>query len=229
MLWRLDQPLEPANRRIFRFNDLLDVHVLEPIARGWDDVVPDPVQHGFSNFFDNLRFPIVLVNDVLQGRPRLAVETIARFQCNTFLGGLGFVDLARDLGVPAHIQDTGLTFGRWGIPAGPFIMLPFFGPSNARDTVGFAADLGLAVYPWFITVPGVTVAASGIDVVNRRSLILDEVRAAKDASIDYYTFVRDAYTQRRERLVHGETPTSAEQRDELYDTEIYEDYMEEGN
>lgn len=228
-LWRLDEPLEPANKRIFWLNDTLDVYALEPAARGWDSVVPDKVQRGFSNFFDNLRFPIVFVNDVLQGRPRWAAETFMRFQTNTLLGGLGFVDVAADRGMPGHIQDTGLTLGRWGIPAGPFIMLPFFGPSNARDTVGFGADLGLAVYPWFITIPGVTVAASGIDVVNRRSRILDQVSAAKEASVDYYSFVRDAYTQRRWKLVHDQELPNVEKQDELYDTEIYEDYIEEGN
>lgn len=229
VLWRLDQPLEPANKRIFWLNDRLDFYALEPLARGWDDVVPDPMQRGFRNFFDNLRFPIVFVNDVLQWRLRWAAETWMRFQTNTLLGGLGFVDVAADRGMPGHIQDTGLTLGRWGIPAGPFIMLPFFGPSNARDTVGFGADLGLAVYPWFIAIPGVTVAASGIDVVNRRSLILDEVSAAKAASVDYYSFVRDAYTQRRWKLVHDRELPSVEQQDELYDTEIYEDFIEEGN
>jgi phospholipid-binding lipoprotein MlaA len=169
------------------------------------------------------------VNDILQARPRSAAETIARFQCNTFLGGLGFFDVAKDLGVPAHIQDTGLTLGRWGVPPGPYLVLPFFGPSNIRDTFGFAGDLGLGVYTWFIAIPGITVAASGIEVLNRRSRLLNEVTAAKAASVDYYSFARDAYTQRRWKLIHGETPSNTEQQDELYDTEIYEGYMEEGN
>lgn len=229
VIWAMDQPLEPMNKRVFWFNDQLDIHVLEPVARGWDWLMPDPVQRGFSNFFDNLRFPIVIVNDAMQGRPRWAAETLMRFQTNTLLGGLGFVDVAAARGMPPHVQDTGLTFGRWGIPAGAYIVLPFFGPSNVRDTVGFAGDLGLAVYPWFVTIPGITVAASGIDVVNRRSRVLTEVRTAKEASVDYYAFVRDAYTQRRWTLVHDQETPSSEQQDELYDTEIYEDYMEEGN
>lgn len=221
-------PIEALNRQVFWFNDQLDVHALEPVARGWHWLVPDPVERGFNNFFDNLRFPIVIVNDLLQGRPRWAAETLARFQCNTFLGGLGFYDLASDLGVPPHIQDTGLTLGRWGIPPGPFVVLPVFGPSNVRDTVGFAGDMGLAIYPWFVTIPGVTTAAAAVDVVNRRARLLDQVSEAKAASIDYYSFARDAFIQRREALVRGE-PLSAEQQDELYDTEIYEDYIEEGN
>lgn len=222
-------PLEPLNRQVFWLNNQLDVHALEPVARGWDWMVPKPVQRGFNNFFDNLRFPIVIVNDVLQGQPRWAAETIARFQCNTFLGGLGFYDLASDLGVPPHPQDTGLTLGRWGIPPGPFVVLPVFGPSNVRDTFGFAGDLGLAIYPWFVTIPGVTTALSAVDVVNRRAGYLDEVEEARAASIDYYSFARDAFMQRRAALVRGDALPSTEQQDELYDTEIYEDYIEEGN
>ncbi|MFN8643759.1 MAG: VacJ family lipoprotein [Candidatus Binatia bacterium] len=220
-------PIEGVNRQIFWFNDQVDTWVLEPAARVWDHAWPDPVQRGLSNFFDNLRFPLVLVNDLLQARPRQAVETVARFQCNTFLGGLGFFDLASDLGVPPHVQDTGLTFGRWGIPPGPFLMLPLLGPSNPRDLVGLVGDALLAIYPYFVTVPGLTVGLGAIDIVNRRSRILGPVQDAKAASLDYYSFVRNAYVQRRWREIHGQPPT-AEQQEELYNDEIYEDYLEEG-
>ncbi len=219
-------PWERLNRPMFAFNDWLDRNALEPVARGWDHAWPDPVQRGFRNFFDNLRFPAVLVNDILQGEPRLAVETIARFQCNTFLGGLGFYDLASELGVPPHIQDTGLTLGRWGIAPGPYLVLPFFGPSNPRDFVGFAADTALDVYPYFITIPGITVGLAGVNVVNRRSLLLDPVTEAKAASLDYYAFVRNAYVQRRWREVHGlAVPPDAADED-LYNEELFEDYEE---
>jgi len=221
-------PWEGMNRALFSFNDALDTYGLEPAARGWDYVVPRLVQRGLSNFFDNLRLPIVLTNDILQGQPRLAAETIGRFQCNTFLGGLGFYDLASDFGVPPHVQDTGLTFGRWGIAPGPFLMLPVFGPSNPRDTAGFAVDLMLNIYPFFVTIPGVTVGLSAIDVVNRRSRVLGQVDDAKQASIDYYSFIRNAYVQRRWMEVHGETPPSGAQEEDLYDAEIFEDQVEEG-
>ena len=220
-------PIEGFNRKMFWFNDQLDIYVLEPTARVWDHAWPDPVQRGLNNFFDNLRFPLVLVNDVLQGRPRYAVETIARFQCNTFLGGLGFFDLASDLGVPPHVQDTGLTLGRWGIAPGPYLMLPLLGPSNPRDLVGLAGDALLAVYPYFVTIPGVTAGLGAIDIVNRRSRVLGQVQDAKAASIDYYSFVRNAYVQRRWKEIHGQAP-SAEQQEELYNDEVIEDYLEEG-
>jgi phospholipid-binding lipoprotein MlaA len=222
-----NDPLEGVNRKVFWFNDQLDIYVLEPAARVWDHAWPDPVQRGFSNFFDNLRFPLVLVNDVLQARPRQAVETIARFQCNTFLGGLGFFDLASDLGVPPRAQDTGLTFGRWGIAPGPYLVLPLLGPSNPRDTVGLLGDALLAVYPYFVTVPGLTVTLGAVDIVNRRSRVIGQVEDAKAASIDYYSFVRNAYVQRRWKEIHGRAP-SAEEQEELYDDEVFEDYLEEG-
>jgi len=222
-------PLEGLNRKVFWLNDSLDQYGLEPLARGWDYVMPSFAQRGLSNFFDNLRLPIVLVNDILQAQPRLAAETIARFQCNTFLGGLGFYDLAEDLGVPPHIQDTGLTFGRWGIAPGPYLMLPFFGPSNPRDTVGLALDGLLAIYPFFITIPGITTAIGAIDIVNRRSRVLDQVQDAKQASLDYYAFIRNAYVQRRWKEVRRQTPASGAEEEDLYNEENVEDYLEEGD
>jgi phospholipid-binding lipoprotein MlaA len=222
-----NDPWERYNRAIFAFNDAVDTYGLEPAAKGWDWLVPDMAQRGLSNFFDNLRFPVVLVNDLLQARFHDAAATTARFQCNTFLGGLGFYDLAADFGVPAHVQDTGLTLGRWGIAPGPFFMLPLLGPSSPRDAGGLVADGMLAVYPYFVTIPGLTAGLGAIDILNRRARVLDQVRDVKAASLDYYTFVRNAYVQRRWKLIHGETPTAAEQ-EELYNDEVFEGYLEEG-
>lgn len=220
-------PWEGFNRAMFTFNDDVDRWVLEPTARGWDWLVPDLAQRGLSNFFDNLRFPINVTNDLLQARFHDAAESWARFQCNTFLGGLGFYDLAAELGVPAHTQDTGITFGRWGIPPGPYLVLPLLGPSSPRDATGLVGDSALAIYPWFVGIPGITAGAELINIVNRRARVLDQVEDVQAASLDYYTFVRNAYVQRRWKLIHGQTPTAAEQ-EELYNDEIYEDYEEEG-
>lgn len=215
-------PWEGFNRPMFAFNDWLDEWALEPVARVWDRAWPDPVQRGIRNFFENLRTPAVLVNDILQGEPRLAVETLARFQCNTFLGGVGFYDLASELGVPPHIQDTGLTFGRWGIAPGPYLVLPLIGPSNPRDLVGYGADAALDIYPYFVTIPGITVGVAGIGIVNRRSLLLDQVTEVKNASLDYYSAVRNAYVQRRWREIHGVTAPPGEADEDLYDDELFD-------
>lgn len=203
---------------MFGFNDTLDRYALEPVARGWDYVMPDPVQRSLAHFFTNLRFPIVLANDILQGRPRAAAESLARFEINTFFGGLGFFDLATDLGLRAQEEDTGQTLAVWGISPGPYLVLPLFGPSNPRDTVGLAGDFALGFYTYFVPVPFVTMGASAIDIVNQRSRLLDEVANAKDASLDYYVFVRNAYVQRRWRLVRdGLARPSSDGDDETYE------------
>ncbi|MGE0519344.1 MAG: VacJ family lipoprotein [Candidatus Binatia bacterium] len=219
-------PYENVNRKVFWVNDQLDTHALVPAAKGWNKVVPKPAQRGLHNFFQNLRFPIVLVNDILQGEPRWALETIARFQANTLMGGLGFFDVAADWGVPPHVQDTGLTFARWGIASGPYLVLPFFGPSTPRDAVGLAGDGALTIYPYFITVPWATVIASAVDVVNTRARYLEPSLRAKEAALDYYTFVRNAYIQRRTREIQGKAPSPTDE--DLYDEENLEQYLEEG-
>ena len=226
-------PWEPFNRKIFWFNDELDVYALEPVARGWDYVTPDPVQRGLSAFFNNLRFPIVFVNDILQAKPRKMAESLARFQINTFMGGLGFYDLAADLGLPLQDEDTGQTFGVWGISPGPYLVLPVFGPSNPRDTLGLAGDTLLGFYTYFVPVPYATIGASAINLVNERSRYLTAVQNAKEASLDYYTFVRNAYAQRRWKQVNDTLSVKATgtplQEEDLYNEEIYEDYLEQGD
>jgi phospholipid-binding lipoprotein MlaA len=223
-------PWQPLNRKVFWFNDHLDMYVLEPVARGWDYIAPDVVQRGLSNFFNNLRFPIVFPNDLLQGKPRKAVEEWARFQVNTFLGGLGFYDLAADFGLPPQDEDFGQTFGVWDIAPGPYLVLPIFGPSSPRDAVGLGCDFATGFYFYFVPVPWVTTVATGINVVNARSRLLDEVKNAKEASFDYYTFVRNAYVQRRWKQINDTLSVGTpEEEEDLYNDEIYENYLEHGN
>lgn len=223
-------PWEPLNRKVFWFNDQLDVYALEPTARGWDYIIPDPVQRAISRFFYNLLFPVVFTNNLLQGKPRGAAEALARFQINTFFGGLGFYDLAADFGLPVQIEDTAQTLGVWGFSPGPYLVLPVFGPSGVRDAIGLAGDVALGFYVYFVPVPYATIAASAINVINERSRFLDEVANAKEASLDYYTFVRNAYVQRRWKLQNDAISGSTlEEEDDLYNEEIYEGYLEEGD
>jgi phospholipid-binding lipoprotein MlaA len=228
-------PWEGLNRKTFWFNDQLDIYALEPLARGWDRVVPDSVQRSLAHFFDNLFFPVVFVNNILQGKPRGAAEALARFEINTFVGGLGFFDLATDFGLPAQIEDTAQTLGVWNISPGPYLVLPFFGPSSPRDTVGLAGDFALAFYTYFLPFPYITVALSGVDIVNDRSRYLDEIANAKEASLDFYIFVRNAYVQRRWKLLNdaisgtGTYLFEEGDEDDLYNEEIYEDSVEQDN
>jgi phospholipid-binding lipoprotein MlaA len=208
-------PIEPVNRGVFWFNDKLDVYVFEPAARGWDWLMPDVVQRSVANFFDNIRFPVVAVNDLLQGKVVACGSDIGRFAINTTVGVLGFMDPAAGWGLEKHDEDFGQTLGVWRIPPGPYLVLPLLGPSNPRDTVGLVGDSFAAVYPWFV--PWYyTIGPRAVDTVNFRSQMLDAVREAKRASVDYYAFVRDAYVQRRKRQVVDRTEMSEEEQEELY-------------
>jgi phospholipid-binding lipoprotein MlaA len=223
-----NDPWEPFNRKMFWFNEKLDQYALEPVARGWDYIMPDIVQLGLANFFDNTRFPIVFVNDVLQGKPRAAAESLARFQINTFLGGLGFVDLAAKFGLPPQLEDTGQTFGVWDIAPGPYLVLPIFGPSNPRDTLGLAGDFALGFYTYFVPFPYATVLASAIDILNWRSRRLDDIENAREAALDFYVFQRNAYIQYRWKLINDDSRSSSMyQEEDLYDEGLYEDHFEQ--
>jgi len=229
-------PWEPLNRKVFWFNDKADDYVLVPVAKGWNYVVPDRAQKCISNFFNNLLFPVVFVNDLLQWKPRRAVESVARLQINTFIGGLGLFDVADEFGVPPQDEDTGQTFGLWDIANGPYLVLPLLGPSSVRDGFGLAGDAALGFYTYFITVPGVTLGATAVNVVNERSRLLDVVKKAKEASLDYYSFVRNAYIQYRWKQINdqigaGESyqKLGLQPEDDLYNEEIYENYLEHGD
>lgn len=189
-------PWEGMNRGIFWFNDRVDVYVLEPVARGWDWAIPKPVQTGVSNFFQNLRFPIVFVNEAFQAKPVDAMRTFARFGINSTLGIAGFLDPAAEFGLEPTDEDFGQTLGRWGVPSGPYLVLPLLGPSSVRDTGGLAVDGVTTIIPFFVDTL-ITFGPRLIDVVNTRARFLREVEEAKAAAFDYYVFVRDAYQQRR--------------------------------
>ncbi len=213
-----DDPIEPFNRAMFWFNDKVDVYALEPVAKGWDTIAPNRVQKCLSNFFQNLRFPIVAGNNLLQGKLVRAASDVGRFAVNTTVGVAGFFDPASDWGLDQHDEDFGQTLGYWGVPPGPYLVLPLVGPSNPRDTVGFVGDSFSTVYPFFINFV-YTFAARGTYVINTRAVFLRDVRQAKDAAVDYYSFVRNAYEQRRKALVNDRTEMSEQEEEELYEVE----------
>ncbi len=196
-----DDPLEPVNRPIFRVNDALDRYAIEPVSRAWDFVLPDFAQRALRNAFDNLRFPIIFLNDVFQLKLTDAGGDLARFVLNSTVGIAGFMDPAATLGLPRRNEDFGQTLGFWGVPPGPYLMLPFFGPSNIRDGFGLIIDTGLRALSFFIPLAA-SFAMQGVDTLNRRSLIRGEIEAERRAALDWYAAVRSAYTQYRENLVH---------------------------
>jgi phospholipid-binding lipoprotein MlaA len=214
-------PWQTMNRGIFAFNDFIDRRALEPVATGWDFVVPDPVQRGIANFFANTATPRRIANDLLQGKPRKAGDDFGRFLINTTFGMLGFFDPAAADGIAAGDEDFGQTLGVWGSPAGPYLVLPFFGPSSPRDAVGLAVDsAGLSpefyFVPWYVSSP-----ASGTRVINARSLVLETVRTERESAFDFYTAVRSAYVQYRANQLRDRAaaPEGEDANEELYDVE----------
>ena len=216
-----NDPLQSLNRKTYAFNEGLDKYILRPVARGWDFVAPDIIEDSLRNFDDNIRFPIIAVNDILQWKWRAATEQTGRFVVNTTVGILGFRDVAAGWGLAKQNEDSGQTFGKWGIPAGPYLVLPLFGPSNPRDAIGLLADGALSIY-WLAAPLYVTLPYRTVDVVNRRALADEDIESARKAALDFYVFMRNAYRQRRNALIRdvAETGTGAAAIDDnLYDVD----------
>ena len=198
-------PLEPFNRGVYQFNETVDKYVLKPVAQGYQFVLPQPVRTGVGNFFSNINDVTIFANNLLQGKFVPALDDFARIVINTTIGLLGILDVASEAGIPKHEEDFGQTLGVWGVGDGPFIMLPFFGPSNARDTVGRVGDLGTDVLT-YVDPTGTRNALWGTRIVDRRAQLLDASKVFDAAALDPYEFLRDAYIQRRRNLIYDGKP-----------------------
>ncbi|HET6303214.1 MAG TPA: VacJ family lipoprotein [Myxococcota bacterium] len=206
-------PWEGMNRGTFWFNERVDRAVLEPVATGWDWILPERVQTSVSNFFDNLFVPIVFVNDLFQAKPVAASQDVGRFVVNTTAGVAGFFDVASRIGIPENDEDFGQTFGRWGCPPGPYLVLPLLGPSSVRDAFGRVGDSASTIYGYFVPW-AVTAGLTTVDTVNVRAALLEEIRQDREESLDFYVFVRNAYLENREHRVRDRVVPSDE--DDLY-------------
>ena len=213
-----NDPLEPFNRKIFWFNDRVDSYVLEPAAKGWNFVVPGVLQTCLSNFFYNLRFPIETVNDLLQGKVQHAASDVGRFLVNTTVGVAGFFDPASSVGLELHWEDFGQTLGWWGVGTGPYLVLPILGPSNVRDGGGLIFDTAASITPFFVS-SYYLLAARSVELVNTRAIYADTIDKARETSFDYYTFVRNAFLQRRAALIRDEAPAIEKSQEDLYHPE----------
>lgn len=187
-------PWEPFNRAIFRFNDTLDTYALKPLAKGYQKITPQPVETGVHNFFQNLGELGNLANDVLQGKPRAAGVDTSRFLFNSTFGLLGLIDVATPMGLSRNDEDFGQTLGVWGVGTGPYLVLPFFGPSNVRDGIGRVPDYYTSAYP-YIDSDATKYGLSALQVVDTRASLL---AGDKLVTGDKYTFLRNAYLQNRE-------------------------------
>lgn len=189
-------PLEPFNRGVTQFNDDVDAMVLKPVAIGYEKVTPALVRTGVSNFFANLGDAWSFVNNVLQLRAEGALNSLVRFNVNTFFGLGGVLDIASEMGVDRHRQDFGLTLGRWGVPPGAYVVLPLLGPSTVRDTLALPVDWE----GYLLTqVRPVSLRNSlyGLRAVDTRANLLRASTVLDTAALDKYSFTRDVYLRLR--------------------------------
>lgn len=207
-------PWEPYNRSMYQFNRTLDKAILRPVARGYAAVVPDPVETGVTNFFDNLLSLQKIINLTLQGRPADSVKMSVRFTMNTVFGLGGVLDVATRSGVPQYEEDFGQTLAVWGWEDSRYLVLPFLGPSTLRDGLAEIPD-SYSNIPWRRALDGREWGLA-IDIVQDRANLLDRERQLEDA-YDEYLFVRDAWLQNRRFKITGESATPD-----------YESFLEDG-
>jgi phospholipid-binding lipoprotein MlaA len=193
-------PWERFNRAMFDFNRQLDRFVLKPVAKVWDFVVPDLAQQSLANAFDNIAMPRRFINSLLQLKPEGAGRELARFFLNISMGVGGFFDVATELGIPRSDEDTGQTLGYYGVGPGPYLVLPLLPPLTVRDGIGFAADA--AMQPLGYVAPfEAAIGMRGGQLVNDRSLNLETFEEFERVTFDLYSAVRNAYLQRRQRMI----------------------------
>jgi len=210
---RLD-PWENWNRKVFNFNEGVDNAVLKPVATAYSDVVPEPVRRSVTNFFNNFSDAWSAINNMLQGKFALGFEDATRVGANTLFGLGGILDVASEMGLEHHYEDFGQTLGRYGVGAGAYVVLPILGPSTVRDTAALPLDR-LATPPALFDGTGTQVSLTLLQIINTRASLLGATRVIDDISLDKYTFIRDAYLQRRRSLVFDgnepETPAAPEE------------------
>ena len=226
-------PFESYNRAAFEFNDSVDKYLLKPVAKGYDAITPSPVQKGVHNFFSNLDDVIVMFNDLLQLKLTQLASDTGRFLVNSTLGIGGLIDWASDMGMPKHTEDFGQTLGYWGVPEGPYFVIPFWGPSTVRDATGLLVDSAQFDPIWQQLEDGVPVERRKTsDSWNLSIAKAIEVRAAllkaegilDEAALDRYTFIREFYLQRRLNQVYDGNPP--EEQAEFDEAELF-DFDEE--
>jgi phospholipid-binding lipoprotein MlaA len=205
-----NDPLEDTNRAIFDFNQVVDRNVLVPVAKAYRTVLPDPVRDSLRDFLRNLREPLIFANDALQGEFERAGQTFARFTLNSTLGVGGLIDVAGRWGeLPYHEDDLGLTFGVWGIPEGPYLVVPVLGPSTPRDlggqvAEGFGDPFNRLVTGNPYTLYWIPFVRGGVAGIDQRSRYIETLADIERTSLDYYATIRSLYRQRRAALIRHE-------------------------
>ena len=197
----VNDPIEPTNRLFYRINDGLDTVILRPAAVAYNYILPPTVREHTHNFLVNLSDPVTLADDMLQGKPRRAGDTLMRLLINSTVGVAGVFDVATDWGYPAHSTDFGVTLALWGFDAGPYLFLPLFGPSDPRDAVGIGADVALDPLTWVgkgAAVTGLEAGRFAVNAIDTRAGLIGTIDQIKAGALDPYATFRSLYRQHRE-------------------------------
>ncbi len=203
-----NDPFESTNRKIFAFDQKVDRYIVKPSAEAYVAVVPEPAREGMHNFLTNLDLPVTFANDVLQGEVKRAGQTFGRFTINSTIGVGGILDLATPMGIPYHSEDFGQTLAVYGVPEGPYLVLPFFGPDPPRDLAGQVADVFLDPFTyvklrehgWY------SFGRAYFSLLDLRSRNLGTLEGIERSSVDYYASVRSLYRQLRNNEIRNGKP-----------------------
>ncbi|SCZ50586.1 MlaA family lipoprotein [Thiohalomonas denitrificans] len=221
-----NDPLEGFNRAVYRFNDAFDQALLKPVAQTYQDVLPRPVNRGISNFFGNLDDVVTLVNNLLQFKFKQAVSDAGRITFNTTVGLGGLIDVATPMDFLKHNEDFGQTLGYWGVGSGPYLVLPFLGPSTLRDGFGRIPD-GYAYPAYHLGDDTTRWSLIGLEAVDTRAGLLRASRVLDQAALDPYGFMRDSYLQRRQSLIHDGSPPMTDSDPFLDDSFLDDSFLDE--
>jgi phospholipid-binding lipoprotein MlaA len=206
-----NDPYESTNRQIFAFDEKLDRNVLLPTAAFYAQVVPAPVRDSLRNFLANLQLPVTFANDIFQGEPKRGAQTVGRFVINSTVGIGGLMDVAKGAGIPPHTEDFGQTLAVWGVPEGPYLVLPFLGPDPPRDSAGQVVDIFLdpTTYLRYKQHIWWSAARGTVGVLDLRARGAAMVQSIERGSVDYYASVRSLYRQHRQSEINnGKTNTN---------------------
>lgn len=218
-------PWEPFNRGMFTFNDTLDTYMMKPIAEGYQWITPDFVDQGVTNFFHNLTDISVTANDLFQFKFKQGGQDAARLLINTTVGVGGLIDVASEIGLDKHHEDFGQTLAVWGVPYGPYLVLPFLGPSSPRDAAGTVADGFMNPISYTPLFP-VRIGLYSLKTIDLRADNLSASEILDEAALDRYAFIRNAYFQRREFLIYDGEPPLGDEFEE-FEKELEEEEGEE--
>jgi len=200
-----NDPFEDTNRQFHAFNNALDEHVLEPVADAYVDVTPVYVRNSVGNFFNNISYPGVVLNDLLQGKVHQGIQDTTRFVVNSTIGIAGLWDPASAIGLPLHDEDFGQTLGVWGAGEGAYLEIPFFGPNSTRDAPDLAVSRVTNVLFW-VGSAAVTAPLAVLDIIDTRARLDTAIKLRDESALDSYVFTREAYRQRRTHLIYDGNP-----------------------